>query len=72
MKKGSRRYRGFPGGAVIKNHLPMQETQVWSLCQKGPLAKELEICSSVLIWRIQWTEEPGWLQTIGRHRVGHA
>ena len=44
---------------------------VLSLCQYDPLEKEMTTHSSVLAWRIPWTEEPGGLQSIGSHRAGH-
>ena len=43
----------------------MQETWVWSLGQEDPLEEELETHSSILVWKIPWTEEPGRLQTTG-------
>ena len=43
----------------------MQETQVPSLGQEEPLEKEMAIHSSILAWKIPWTEEPGGLQFIG-------
>ena len=46
---------------VVKNLLAMWETQVRSLGQKDPLEKELATHSSVLAWRIPWTEQPGRL-----------
>ena len=49
----------------------MQEPQVWSLGQEDPLEKGLETHSSILAWRIPWTEEPGILQSTGSQRVGH-
>ena len=49
----------------------MQETQVQSLSQEDPLEKEMSIHSSILAWRIPWTEEPGGLQSMGLQRVGH-
>ena len=52
---------GFPGGSVVKSHLPMQERQFQSPGQKDPLEKEMATHSSVLAWKIPWTEEPGWL-----------
>ena len=55
---------GFPGGSVIKNPLPMQETQVPSLGQIDLLQKEMATHSSVLAWAILWTEEPGRLQSV--------
>ena len=44
---------------MVKNALAMQETQVQSLGQKDPLEKEIATHSSILAWRIPWTEEPG-------------
>ena len=53
-------------------HLPtMRETGVWSLGQEDPLEKEMATHSSMLVWRIPWTEEPGGLQSMGSQRVGH-
>ena len=53
-------------------HLPaMQETWVRSLSREGPLEKEMATHSSILAWRIPWTEEPGGLQSTGSQRVGH-
>ena len=49
----------------------MSETQVRSLGGEDPLEKEMAIYSGILAWRIPWTEEPGWLQSIGSQRVGH-
>ena len=43
----------------------MQETQVLSLGQEGPLEKEMATHSSILAWRIPWTAEPGRLQSMG-------
>ena len=50
---------------------PMQETRVQSLGQEDPLEKEMVTHSSILAWRIPWTEEPGGLQSTGSQRVGH-
>ena len=53
-------------------HLPvMQETWVWSLGWEFPLEMEMSTHSSILAWRIPWTEEPGGLQSMGSQRVGH-
>ena len=49
----------------------MQETWVLSLGQEDPLEKEMATHSSILAWRIPWTEEPGGLQFTGSQRVGH-
>ena len=53
-------------------HLPvMWKTQVWSLSREDPLEKEMATHSSILAWRIPWTEEPDGLQPMGSQRVGH-
>ena len=49
----------------------MQETEVPSLGQKGPLEEGMATHSNVLAWRIPWTEEPGGLQSMGSQRVRH-
>ena len=53
-------YLGFPGGS-IKNPPAMQEIQVRSLGQEDPLEEGMATHSSILTWRIAWTEEPGGL-----------
>ena len=66
-------YQGFLGGSVVKNPPAMQkpqETQVRSLGQKNSLEEGMATHSSILAWRIPWTEEPGRLQSMGQ-RVGH-
>ena len=53
-------------------HLPAtQETWVPSLGWEDPLEKEMATHSSILVWRIPWTEEPGGLQSMGSQRVRH-
>jgi len=49
----------------------MQETWVWSLGWEDPLEKAMATHSSILAWRILWTEEPGGLPSTGLQRVGH-
>jgi len=49
----------------------MWETWVLSLGQEDPLEKEMATHSSILAWRIPWTEEPSGLQSMGSQRVGH-
>ena len=49
----------------------MQETQDRSLGQEDPMEKGMATHSSILAWRIPWTEEPGRLEAMGLHRVGH-
>ena len=53
-------------------HLPaMRETRVWSLGWEDSLEKEMAAHSSILAWRIPWTEEPRGLQSTGSQRVGY-
>ena len=53
-------------------HLPaMQETWVQSLGREESLEKEMATHSSILAWRIPWTEEPGRLQSMGSQRAIH-
>ena len=55
----------------IKNLPAMQEMQVQSLSREDPLEEELATHSSILAWKIPWTEEPGELQSMGSQRVRH-
>ena len=54
---------------MVKNLPAKQETQVQSLGREDPLEKEMTTHSSILAWRISWTEEPGGLQSMGPQRV---
>ena len=56
---------------MVKNLPLMQKAQVQSLGLEDPLERGLETQSSVLAWRIPWTEEPGKLSSMGLQRVGH-
>ena len=56
---------------MVKNLPAMQETVVQSLGWKDSLEKGMATHSSILAWRIPWTEEPGGLQSMGVQRVGH-
>ena len=49
---------------MVKNLLEMQETQVRSLCWEDPLEKGMTTHSSILAWRIPWTEELDSLQSM--------
>ena len=49
----------------------MQEMQVRSLGWEDPLEQEIAAYSSILTWKMPWTEEPGGLQSVGWQRVGH-
>ena len=55
----------------VKNLPAVQETQVQSLGWEDPLKKKMATHSSILAWKISWTEEPGGLQSMGSQRVGH-
>ena len=58
---------GFPGGSGVKNPpaiQEMQETQVLSPDQEDPLEEGMATHSSILAWRIPWTEEPGGVQSM--------
>ena len=55
----------------VKSLLAIQETQVRSLVWEDPLEKDMATHSTVLAWRIPWTEEPGGLQSVGLQRVRH-
>ena len=56
---------------MIKNLPAVQETWVLSLGWEDPLEKGMATRSSILAWRIPWTEEPGRLQSMGLQRVRH-
>ena len=56
---------------MVKNPPAMQETWVQSLDWEDPLEKGQATHSSILAWRIPWTEKPGELQSIESQRVGH-
>ena len=56
---------------MVKNLSAMQKMWVWFLGQEDPLEEGLATHSSILDWRIPWTEEPGGLQSMGSQRAGH-
>ena len=56
---------------MVKRLPTMWETWVQSLGQEDLLEKEMATHSSILAWKIPWTEEPGRLQSMGSQRVGH-
>ena len=57
---------------MVKNPPAMQETWVQSLGWEDSLGKGMTIHSSILAWRISWTEEPAGLQFMGSQRAGHS
>ena len=56
---------------MVKNLPAVWQTWVRSLGWKDPLEKGMATHSSILTWRIPWTQEPGGLQSMGSQRVGH-
>ena len=63
---------GFPGGSAVKNLPAMQETQetwVRSLGQEDPLEEGMATHSSILAWKIPWTEAPGGLQSMSHKEL---
>ena len=56
---------------AVKRLPTMRETRVRSLGREDPLEKEMATHSSILAWKIPWTEELGWLLSMGSQRVGH-
>ena len=56
---------------MVKNLPAVQENWVQSLGQENPLEKGMATHSSILAWRIPWTDEPGRLQSMGLQRVRH-
>ena len=56
---------------MVKNLPTMQDTRVQFLGREDPLEEEMATHSSILAWRILWTEEAGRLQSIGSYRFGH-
>ena len=56
---------------TVKNLPAVWESRVQSLGWEDPLENEMATHSSILAWRIPWTEEPGGLQSMGSKRVGH-
>ena len=61
----------FPGGSDGKVLPAMPETHDYSLGQEDPLEKRMATQSSILAWRIPWTEEPVGLLSMGSQRVRH-
>ena len=53
---------------MVRNAPAKQEIQVQSLVWEDPLKKEIATHSSILVWEIPWTEEPGGLQTMGSQK----
>ena len=66
--------RGFLCDSAVKNLTAMQEPQetwVQPLGLEDPLKEGIAVHSSVLAWRISWTEEPAGLQSVGTQKVRH-
>ena len=62
--------KGFPGGSEVKASAS-NVGDLGSIPGFDPLEKEMASHSSILAWRISWSEEPGRLQSMGSQRVGH-
>ena len=62
---------GFPGGSDVKRLPTMQETWVQYLGREDSLEKEMATHSTILAWKIPWTEDSGRLQSMVSQRVGH-
>ena len=71
MKLNTYVFQGCPGGPADKEFACMQEMRVHSLGWEDPLEKGMATDSSILAWRMPWTEEPSGLQSMGPQRVGH-
>ena len=56
---------GFPVAQMVKNLSAVQETEAPSLGREDPLEKGMATHSSILAWRIPWTDEPGGLRSMG-------
>ena len=69
MHKGGQTKRASLVAQLVKNLTTMQETQVQYLDREDPLEKEMATHSSILAWRIPWTEEPGGLQSMGSQEL---
>ena len=65
------RHMAYLVAQMVKTLPAMQETWVRSLGQKDPLEKGMATHSSILDWRIPWTEEPSRLYSMGSQRIGH-
>ena len=57
--------QGFLGESAVQNRLAMQESRVRSLAWEDPLEEGMATHSSILAWRIPWTEQPSRLQSMG-------
>ena len=64
-------YMGFPHSSVSKDYICSAGDWVRSLGWEDPLEKEMATHSSIIAWKISWTEEPGELQSMGSQGVGH-
>ena len=64
-------YRASLVAQTVQNQPAIQETQVQSLGWEDPLEKGMATHSSILAWKVPWTEEPGGPESMGSQRVGH-
>ena len=71
MEKNKKVNWGYPSSSAVKNLPAVLETQVWSLDWEDSLEEAMAICSSILVWKIPWTEKTNGLQSTGSQRVEH-
>ena len=71
MSRKIKKYMASLVAQLVKNLPAVQETWVRSLGWENPLEKEMATHSSILAWKISWTEEPGGLQSMRSQRDGH-
>ena len=71
LKWDIQEYEIHPVAQMVKRLPTMREAWVQSLGWEDLLEKEMATHSSILAWKIPWTEEPGRLQSMGSQRVGH-
>ena len=64
-------FKGFPGSSDGKESACNVGGPGFDHCREDSLEKGMVTYSSILVWRIPWTEEPGRLQSMGSQRVGH-
>ena len=63
---------GFPGGSLVKDPpVNAGDVALILLGREDPLEQEMATNSSILVWKVPWTEKPGWLQFLGSQRVGY-
>ena len=62
---------GFPGGSLVKDPPANADVDLIFPGWEDPLQEEMATNSSILVWKVPWTEEPGGLEFMGSQRVGY-